>query len=52
MENLTKEYLYLFNTISDTIEELEAIKQKLMQSQSIAEQLYIEDETFPVLKHA
>lgn len=52
MENLTKEYLHLFNAITDTIEDLEELKQKLMQSQAAAEALYIEDEAFPLLKHA
>ena len=44
MEIITKGYLSLFITVTDTIKELEEIKQQLMQCQQTVEALYIEDE--------
>ena len=39
--SLTPEYTLLFNTITDLIEELEQMKQKLIEVQQQAEELYI-----------
>ena len=41
-DELPKEYLLLFNTITDTIGELDRIKQKLMVAQQEAERVYLE----------
>ena len=41
-DDLSKEYLFLFNTITDTIGELDRIKQKLMDTQQEAERVYLE----------
>lgn len=41
-DELSKEYLLLFNTITDTIGDLECIKQKLMVAQQEAERVYLE----------
>lgn len=38
----SKEYLLLFNTITDAIGELECIKRKLMGAQQEAENIYME----------
>ena len=37
-----EEYILLFNTISDTIEKLEELKQQLILSQQKAEEIFIE----------
>ena len=39
---MTPEYVYLFNTISKLIAELDVIKLELMQAQANAEELYME----------
>lgn len=41
MENLTKEYLLLFNAISDAESSLESLRNKLIEVQTEAEELYI-----------
>lgn len=41
-EELSKEYLLLFNAISTTIDELEAIKLELARAQQDAEAVYLE----------
>ena len=41
-DELSKEYLLLFNTITDTIGELDRMKQKLMDTQQEAENIYME----------
>lgn len=41
MENLTQEYLLLFNTISDAEQALERLRQQLVLAQQKAEELYI-----------
>ena len=44
---LTAEYTYLFNQITETIDELEALKNKLKSTQHAAEELYLGDELLP-----
>jgi len=41
MESITKEYLVLFNSITDAEDALEALRQKLIVAQQLAEELYI-----------
>ena len=41
MENLPKEYLLLFNAISDAEKTLEILKERLIKAQEDAEELYI-----------
>ena len=41
MENLSKEYLLLFNAILDAEETLETLKGKLIKAQIAAEEIYI-----------
>lgn len=43
MENISKEYLILFNTITDAEIALEALRQKLIAAQQLAEELYISE---------
>ena len=38
---MTEEYLYLFNTIARTMEQLDAIKAQLLLAQAQAEELYL-----------
>ena len=42
--SIKKEYTLLFNTITDLIEELEQMKQRLIQVQQQAEELFISRE--------
>ena len=42
METMSAEYLLLFNQISQAIEELDTLKEQLIQAQQRAEDLYIE----------
>lgn len=42
MEAISSEYLLLFNEISHTLEELEALKARLQEAQRKAEEMYIE----------
>lgn len=39
---MTEEYLHLFGTISNTIEQLEAMKQTLIAAQQKAEELFLQ----------
>lgn len=41
MENLSKEYLLLFNAILDAENTLESLKERLMKAQIDAEEIYI-----------
>ncbi len=41
MENLSAEYLLLFNAVSETVNKLEEMKQALLNAQMYAEDLYI-----------
>ena len=43
MEPISKEYLLLFNTITDTLEALAQLRQRLLEAQQQAEALYIAD---------
>lgn len=45
MESLSKEYLLLFNSITDTEKALEELKQKLILTQQKAEEIYISRDT-------
>mgnify|MGYP007048186842 FL=1 len=42
MQKLTKEYLFLFNTITRTQQELQRLEEALLQAQRTAEELYLE----------
>ena len=42
MCELSKEYLTLFNTVTDTAEALERLRQRLLLAQQRAEALYLE----------
>ena len=42
MEHIAKEYLLLFNVITDAEETLRALQMKLMEAQQKAEALYLE----------
>lgn len=42
MENISKEYLILFNAITDAEHELERMRKKLIRVQQQAEELFIE----------
>ena len=44
MDHLSPEYLCLFNAVSDTIEQLQEMIEKLKNYQQKAEALYIESE--------
>ena len=41
MENISKEYIVLFNAITETEETLRALREKLIAVQQRAEELYI-----------
>ncbi len=41
MEELSQEYILLFNVITDTLEELEQLRRKLIEAQQQAEEFYI-----------
>lgn len=41
MSNITKEYLFLFNTITDTESALEKLRQQLIAAQQRAEELFL-----------
>lgn len=47
MKDITKEYLLLFNTITDTEETLRQLRAKLLAAQQQAELLFLE-ETDPI----
>lgn len=40
---ITKEYLLLFNAITDTVQVLDSLRLKLIDVQRIAEEMYIND---------
>lgn len=42
MQNITKEYLLLFNTITDINQELNRLQNRLIQAQEQAEELYMQ----------
>ena len=42
MEPITKEYLLLFNTITNIEQALETLRRELMEAQRRAEELYLE----------
>lgn len=42
MQSLTKEYLYLFNTIVQVQQELRQLEERLILAQQTAEELYLE----------
>lgn len=42
MEPITKEYLLLFNTITNMEQTLETLRRELMEAQRRAEELYLE----------
>lgn len=44
MENLPKEYLLLFNTLTDLERALQILRQQILTAQRTAEELYIRDE--------
>lgn len=41
MDSISKEYLLLFNTVTDALESLEQLRQHLLEAQQQAESLYI-----------
>lgn len=41
MKEISKEYVVLFNSISNTISELDILKDKLIRCQQLAEEIYI-----------
>lgn len=43
MNTISKEYLLLFNAITDAGETLRELREKLMTVQQLSEQLYIEE---------
>lgn len=43
MEHISKEYLLLFNTITDTAEALQALQMQLMAAQMRAERLFLDE---------
>ncbi len=43
MEHISKEYLLLFNTITDTAEALQALQLQLMAAQMQAERLFLDE---------
>lgn len=43
MEHISKEYLLLFNTITDTAQALQALQMQLLTAQLRAERLFVEE---------
>ncbi len=43
MQNLSKEYLLLFNTITDLEQSLQELRERLVLAQCEAEELYLEE---------
>lgn len=41
MENLTKEYLLLFNALTDVEQTLQELRERVVSAQQAAEELYI-----------
>ena len=48
MENISKEYLLLFNAITDTAEALQALQLQLLAVQMRAESLFLDEDAPPV----
>ena len=44
MKPISKEYLLLFNALSDTEAALDALRQQLMEAQQQAEELFLQDD--------
>ncbi len=47
MRNPTKEYLFLFNTVTELEQSLEALRDRLVAAQRDAEELYLSEEEGP-----
>ena len=47
MENISKEYLLLFNAITDTAEALQALQLQLLAAQMRAESLFLDEAAAP-----
>ena len=43
---ISKEYLILFNAITDTVQTLESLQFKLISVQQLAEEMYVGDSDF------
>ena len=47
MNSIQKEYLVLFNAVTDTVNDLLTLRRKLINAQMLAEDLYIQsDDTY------
>lgn len=44
MSDITQEYLVLFNAVTEAEQTLEQLRQRLMEAQQLAEELYIDRE--------
>ena len=44
MKNVSKEYAYLFNEITEIILELEMLRERLIRCQQNSEEIYISDD--------
>ena len=42
MSDITQEYLVLFNAVTEAEQTLEQLRQRLMEAQQLAEELYID----------
>ncbi len=47
MRNPTKEYLFLFNTVTDLAQSLEELRNQLITAQRNAEELYLSEGDVP-----
>ena len=47
MEPISKEYLLLFNTVTDALESLDLLRRHLLEAQQQAEALYIAEQPEP-----
>lgn len=47
MQSITEEYSVLFNAITDTLKTLNVLEEKLIFTQQLAEELYIEKHEYP-----
>lgn len=47
MRNPTKEYLFLFNTVTDLAQNLEELRNRLIAAQRDAEELYLSEGDAP-----
>jgi len=48
MQEISREYLLLFNTLTDVEDTLLRLRAQLMEAQRRAEELYLDDGEFPV----